>query len=220
MSFQDIVNTATANYFPDLQIKYKDQSTFMKILGKILFFNPDFMTQYITTIGSTVYFPSASFITLHPVTSEMLLMHELVHIYDQKRVSKPIFEISYMLPQALFPICLLLMFLVSWKIMLPIAFLMLAPIPAYFRMYWERRAYFASLYVLQLLSNKLLFVYNAQTQANFFIEDFKDGDYYWMWPFKSIDSQFATAATQIASGKTPFVDTALFTMLQALVAKA
>ena len=40
-----------------VSIKYKDNSWFMKVLSKILFFNKKFMTRFTTTIGKTVYFP-------------------------------------------------------------------------------------------------------------------------------------------------------------------
>ena len=44
--------------FPDFKIVSKQDSKLMRILGKILFFNKDFMTRYITVIGNTVYVPS------------------------------------------------------------------------------------------------------------------------------------------------------------------
>lgn len=39
------------NTIPDFNIKYKNQSLFIKILGFILFFNKEFMTTLFTTIG-------------------------------------------------------------------------------------------------------------------------------------------------------------------------
>src|SRR5208283_2209132 len=104
MSFQDLVAAATVQ-FPNLQVKYKDQSTFMKILGKILFFNPSFMTSYITTIGDTIYFTTESYTTQDSLDASIVLMHELVHMTDEKTYSKPLFAISYLFPQILALLC-------------------------------------------------------------------------------------------------------------------
>lgn len=217
MSFQDLV-AAAQTYYPSLQVKYKDQSLFMKILGFILFFNPDFMNSYITTIGDTVYFPTAAFISSHPISAPIVLMHELVHISDQNKVSKPIFALSYLLPQILAPLCAILFFFVHWYIVLPIVLLFLAPLPAYFRMYWEKRAYMAALYVQQSLSKLKSFNPNLAAQIVDDIAEFKTSDYYWMWPFANIDTEFNEALALINAGKRPFEDS-VFDMLDILVTK-
>src|SRR5579859_3016444 len=100
MIFQDIVSLAQKD-FPDLKIAYKDQSTFMKFLGAILFFNKDFKTTYITTLGSTIYFPSKEFVDADPVNNTIVLMHELVHMADAKKYTRFFFSLSYLLPQLL-----------------------------------------------------------------------------------------------------------------------
>ena len=56
MSFFDEFAKNLAAY--DFKIKYKNESLFMKVIGFLLFFNKTFMTNYITTIGSTIYYPS------------------------------------------------------------------------------------------------------------------------------------------------------------------
>ena len=81
MSFQSIVQSSQI-YFPRLEIKYKNESIFMKILGMLLFFNPAFMTSYTTTIGSTIYFPDQRFIVSRETSSSIILLHELVHIIE------------------------------------------------------------------------------------------------------------------------------------------
>jgi hypothetical protein len=217
MAFQDLV-TAAQVYFPSLQVKYKDQSTFMKILGVLLFFNPDFMTSYITTIGDTVYFPSANFGTIHPITAPIVLMHELVHISDQNKVSKFVFGLSYLFPQILAPLLTVLFFFIHWYIALPIVLLFLAPIPAYFRMYWEKRAYIAALYVQQSLSKLKSFNPNLAAQVADDVAEFKTNDYYWMWPFSSIDTDFNEALALINAGQRPFEDP-IFDTLDVLVTK-
>lgn len=217
MSFQDLT-TAAQSYFPDLQIKYKDQSTLMKILGTILFFTPGFKTDYITTIGDTSYFPTASWITTRPISSAVVLLHELVHMYDEKRLSKLFFGFLYLLPQVLALVFLPLIFLLSWKIFLPLFILFLAPIPAYFRMYFEKRAYFASLYCLQKLGTRLNFNPTLKTQEAFFITQFQNSSYYFMWPFGNIQSEFDQAVVAISAGQRPYQDP-VFDMLDVLVTK-
>jgi len=70
--------------FPDAKIVYKTDSKLMKFLHYSLFwiFNPTFMTNYITVIGTTVYLPSKK---QHEETYESLisvLAHEYIHMCD------------------------------------------------------------------------------------------------------------------------------------------
>jgi len=145
MTFQDIVQTAQQS-FPNIKVAYKDQSIFMKILGKLMFFNPSFMTNYITTIGSTIYYPSEAYIAEDEFSNSIIFMHELMHISDSKKYSKILFSISYLFPQILL-ILFLPLFLINWKIALPLVIFSALPLPAYFRMWFERRGYFVSAYV-------------------------------------------------------------------------
>lgn len=217
MSFQNLID-ATQHYFPDVQVKYKDQSSFMKILGALLFFNPGFMTSYATTIGSTIYFPTANFVKLRPVSSTIVFLHELVHVHDEKKISKPLFGFLYLFPQILALLCLPLMFLVTWKIMLPLAFLFALPLPAFFRMQFERKAYLASLYVLNAFGKKLNFNPSLDSQATHFETQFKDSYYYFMWPFGNIKNDFDQALVKIKADQRPYEDP-VFDMLDDLVSK-
>lgn len=218
MSFANLVSAATV-YFPSLQIKYKDQSTLMKVLGKLSFFNPEFMTMYITTIGNTVYFPSATFITLHPVSSYISLCHELVHMSDEKKYSKFLFGLSYVFPQILAPFTLLLAFAIGWWTVIPFL-LFLAPWPAPFRTIWEKRAYIAALYVQYTLSKKQSFNPHLSEQVADDVAEFKTADYYYMAPFGSgVQNDFNDALTLINDGKRPYND-AVFDMLDDVMSKS
>jgi hypothetical protein len=75
----------------DLKYKIvaKEDSTLMKIIGKLLFFNKGFMTNYVTTLGSTIYAPGGEI-------SDITLQHELVHVKDWKRWNI-LFSLSYLL---------------------------------------------------------------------------------------------------------------------------
>src|ERR1035437_7659243 len=215
MSFDNLV-TAAQVYFPSLQVKYKDQSNFMKFLGILLFFNRSFMTDYITTIGDTIYFPTKEFVNQDQTSASTILMHELVHMADEKTYSKPMFAILYLFPQILVPVCLLLAFLINWKIMLLITFLFALPIPAPFRMHFEKRAYIAALYVQNELSKRFGFNPQLPAQVTADLSEFTNSGYYFMWPFHNIDAEFNDAVTSINAGKRPYEDP-IFDMLDKLI---
>lgn len=103
VAFEDEVRKAV----PDFKLAYKDESRLMKLLGFFATpFNPDFMTRYTTTLGSTVYFPSKSYYESQPKSGFTVLAHEMVHMLDNKR--HPLwFRLSYALPQLVAPFILL-----------------------------------------------------------------------------------------------------------------
>lgn len=217
MAFQDVV-TAAQKYFPGLQVKYKDQSTFMKVLGTIMFFNPSFMTDFITTIGNTVYFPTASYIGKNQNSSSITLLHELVHINDSSKLSKPVFSFLYLLPQIIGLLLLPLFFFVHWYIVLPLVLLFAAPIPAYFRMNFEKRAYISQFYTINKLSQRFKFDPQLESQKSFYLSQFKGSYYYFMWPFNDLVNQFNTGLANVQAGKRPYEDP-VFDILDDLVTK-
>ncbi len=77
-------------------VRYKDQSLFMRLLGKLLFFTPAFMTEYTTTIRSTVYFPSEAWANQSPLGAAMVLAHELQHVQDSRAMTFPIYAAYYL----------------------------------------------------------------------------------------------------------------------------
>jgi hypothetical protein len=208
MSFQNLV-TAAQKYFPTFQIKYKDQSSLMKFLGTLMFFNPSFMTNYTTTIGNTIYFVSENDVKNNEIDSCVTLLHETVHMYDQKRLGRFLFSISYLFPLILFPFAALL-FLLSWKIALPAMLFFLLPLPAYWRMNYERRAYMVSLYAC----NKLGF--NLQVNEAIYLHACQGTGYYFMWPFSNLKVDFDQAIQNIEKGQKPFQDP-VFTMIDDLL---
>jgi ABC-type multidrug transport system fused ATPase/permease subunit len=192
-------NTLLANIqkiYPDVNVQYKDQSTFMQILGKILFFNPSFMTDFTTTVGTTIYYPSQEWVNNNIYSAEVLMLHELTHIYDQKNSNSILYALLYVLPQLLFILFIPLLFVINWKFaLIPLVFL--APIPSYFRMYYERRAYTISMYATQKLGC-------IQTAVPAYVADFTSSEYYFMWPFtSSLTTYFTTVQNQIINNQRP-----------------
>lgn len=193
MGYNELVAKAQT-YFPNLQIKYKDQSPFMKVLGKLVFFAPEFMTSYVTTIGETIYLPNDQYAINNPNGFIDVFIHECTHMHDEKKIGfwyKP----GYLFPQILAPFMLLLLLVMTWKIVLPLALLMLAPLPAPWRMYFERKAYF-----VQMLAGQQIYGYDPDVSAPHYATHFKNSDYYWMWIFGE-DKQFAQEAINIKAGK-------------------
>lgn len=217
MSFQELI-IAAKKYFPDLRIKYKDQSPLMWLMSKLLVFNRGFMTRHTTTINNFIYFPSEKFVKCHPISASVVLLHELVHLYDRRRVGKLFFSISYLFPQVLLPICSILFIFISWKIILPITLLCMLPIPAIFRMHWEKRAYLSSFYVLHKLGIKMGFDPHLKNQENIFLNCFHGLWYYGMWPFHDIDKLFDDARRAADADQRPFQDP-IFDILDDLVSK-
>jgi hypothetical protein len=82
MLFQELTNAAQ-KYFPKLQIRYKNRSKLMAFLG--FFLKKSFMTDYVTTVGNTIYFPNQHFPKCRPVSSIVLFLHEIVHMHSSKK---------------------------------------------------------------------------------------------------------------------------------------
>lgn len=125
------------------EIKYKHESDFMYLVNFFVkWFCPTFMADYTTVIGNTIYFPSRKFVFESENSSMRILAHEIVHLLDQKRVSKPIFMFGYLFPQIL----VLGIFSFPWLGWWALAFLLFTlPIPAPFRFHFEVRAYAISM---------------------------------------------------------------------------
>jgi hypothetical protein len=128
-----------------LRIVYKRDSKLMKILFEVSLmrlWNPEFMTRYTTTIGSTMYLsrPVTSFGT-GMIADLVLLNHEVQHIRDSKRWGGFVWGFLYLFPQSLAPLAFLGFIepaFFAWA-------LCVAPWPAPFRVWAEARAYGVSL---------------------------------------------------------------------------
>ena len=200
----DKLSQIAKNNSLNVSIKYKNESSFMKILSFLLFFNKKFMTDYTTTINSTIYFPSKDFVSKNYITSATIFLHELVHVLDARNYNFVIFSFLYLSPQILAILFLPLLFVNIW---LALAFLLfLLPIPSFFRMMFEKRAYLVSLYALhQLIINKKVRD-NLESSKDFYLHQFKSSNYYFMWPFKNLDTAFEKSLNDIKANKRPYED--------------
>lgn len=201
-------------FFPNAQITYKNQSLLFKILTLLFFFIPSIKSPS-TTIGYTVYYQSEAYTKLHPVSSFIILLHEITHMYDEKKIGKVLYTILYLMPQLLFLFAIPLFFIIGFKALLLLLFIL--PVPAYFRMMYEKRAYISSLYVINKLNDKCDYHINIDEHCKIFIDQFKGSQYYFVWPFQSIDKEFELALSLIKNNKRPFNDK-IFDILDEIIA--
>lgn len=165
---------------PKFEIRFKDESLFMKILGKILFFNKSFMTRYITTIGDKVYWPSRKKFEDDPTASFIILAHEYVHIMDY--INHPMYFTSgYAFPQilAIFALLSVLAFISPWFLFFLFFLLFLAPIPAPIRKWAEMRGYGMTVKLRAWFWGPL-----SEEDIDHYSKQFTTSAYYFMWPFE------------------------------------
>lgn len=151
-----------------LKIKYKDESWEMYLLHFLVkWFNPNFMTDYTTVIGYTVYFTSKEFVEQYPRQAMQILAHEAVHLLDTKRLTFTLFALAYLFPQVL----VVLAFLFPLSAYYLFFLLFALPLPAPFRAYFEAKAY-----SLDIILGK--------RSVEDTVQYFTTWDYYKMFPFK------------------------------------
>ena len=206
-----------SKHLPGFQIKFKDESALMKLIGFILFFNKVFMTGFVTTIGYTVYWPSRTGLEQSGLSSLITLAHEYRHAKDANKITRVLFGMLYLLPlllaipgilATLILIPLLLFSVVSWSwLMLPLMLtsLLAAPLPAYFRMKYEVNGSTMSLFMInELLKERGLSkvdrTKSLSASAEKYNENFTGPNYYYMWPF-GVEKRLSEAADKILSGE-------------------
>ncbi len=175
-SFQKVIE----QQIPGFRLKFKDESTSQKVLGLILRpFNPRYMTNFTTTLGKFVYFPSRAWYVENPSRAFSILAHELVHLVDYANHGLW-FSASYLLPQLLaLPLLLLggLGLIWSWWGFVPLVLglLCLIPFPSQWRSNWEGRGYAMSMAVTFWASGSI-----PGAQKEMIAKNFYGPSYYFM----------------------------------------
>lgn len=190
-----------------VQIRYKNESNLMKLLGFLLFFNKEFMTRYITTIGNTVYFPSEAFVIEHDLALRSVMAHEFYHIEDANRTGKLFWGFLWLMPLPLFLLSLLAILAVVWPFMIwfLVCLVFLLPWPAYWRKKYELGGYTMTLFMLNeqmkehgvTLSNRRVEL--GETAEVIDKNQFRSSYYYFMWPF-GVKKELQSAIESILSG--------------------
>ncbi len=110
----ELFETELRREVPDFQVKFKDESWIQKLIGTLIYpINPMYLTGYVTTFGSTVYFSSKADYLSNPESSLSTLAHEFVHITDSKKDSY--FRLKYLFPQVFVLVPLLVYGLLAWS---------------------------------------------------------------------------------------------------------
>ena len=118
MSDKDLFDKVAASIqadHPSFEVRYKDESLLMRLLALLMFpFNPNFATEYTTTLGSKTYLPSRAAVAKDYGGFSGVLAHEGVHVFDDAK--HPLwFKLSYSLNQsAVLPLLVLFAVLGSW----------------------------------------------------------------------------------------------------------
>lgn len=173
------------------EIRPKEDSTIMKILAIVLFFNRKFMS-YTTVIKNVVYVPKKFINTpkeeidnyMHFIYAQVLA-HEVVHIWDTKERGQLSVTISYLLPQ-LFAIPALLAFGAFWNIHMLwflVMLVFLAPLPSPGRKNFEMRGYAMSMAFEIWYNEKQSQTLYELEPPNWIIKQFTGWGYYKMFPF-------------------------------------
>ncbi len=142
--FEEVKRVITAHGLP-LRLIPKDESPLMKFCNVFVgLFNRSFMTEYTTTIAflGRVYTPTKWYAGAEWRT----LAHEGVHLMQARRDGQLRFSLKYLFPQCLALLALLafgafLWFPMIWCLLF---LLFLAPLPAPWRVQYEREAYIVS----------------------------------------------------------------------------
>ena len=155
------------------RIRYKDESPEMEIISVFMEpFSPDFMVNYTTVIGSTIYFPDRFSLLSNEERAMRTLAHEAVHLLDAERVRMPFFSLGYIFPQIL----ALGVFAFPWLGWFAALFLLfLLPLPSPLRFYFEARAYAIDMLLTAPEKQEIL--------MKRIVEQFTGWGYYRMFPF-------------------------------------
>lgn len=188
----DGILTAIRAFVPDFNTELKVNSKTQKLIGNFLGWlgNKLYMECYWTTIGKTVYRPTACGVSALEDEWQIML-HEGRHVDDCYKLGIVLDTFLYLFPQIIGMLGVLYALVVIPVVALggPMALLWgllsllcLAPIPSLPRALMEARAYTVSLAV----SFWCGLIKDEEGYINDLADRFVDTSYYFMWPFKSL----------------------------------
>lgn len=175
---------------PKYTIESKEASLMMRIFAKIMFFAPNFLHHFVTTIGARTYEPETDI----KANAWGVIAHEGVHARDDLRLGVK-FKIAYLFPQCLAPLAALaaLAFVSPWFLLALVFLLALAPWPAPGRVWAELRGYLMSGCMDALSGTDIL----APSYIDWMVEHFCSGQYYFMyWGRAKMRAQIITLMMQ------------------------
>ncbi len=176
MSIYESLLNEMKKEIPGFHAGYKSDSELQRIIGKVLFFNPKYMSSFTTTLYPNVYYPESMKIASDTMKFNVM-SHEFVHLYDAKpNVIR--FSLLYLMPQALSVLSVLsVLSLVHPMFMAFMLFLIFAlPIPSCWRRHYEMRGYSMNM-MIEFYKNG----YISKETKEFISSQFTGWNYYKMW---------------------------------------
>lgn len=160
MQFDDLVREVREE-FPAFKVVKKYDSGFMRLIDFLLRVvtigrMTTFMTDFITTIGWTMYVPT-SWVRHTDASKCIVLLHERVHLRQQKKYTRPLFAILYLF------------------VFLPMGL-------AWFRAKFEKEAYEVT--IRERAKAYGISHVTSPAGREGIIENFVGPSYGWMWPFR------------------------------------
>lgn len=179
-------------FVPEFNIKNKIDSKLHHAIACLMRFtgNDEYMMRFWTTIGYTAWKPNSD-----QYNYPTVVFHEGRHALQSKKLTRPLMGFLYLAPQILTPFLCLALGMIEWYLF-PIGLLLLAPIPAYFRMLLELDAYAVSMAVDYWRSGFI-----SEKYVDWYIMYFTGPQYYIMWPFKNdLRKRFLKKREEIING--------------------
>lgn len=164
--------------YPKFEIRFKDKSWLMKLVGFFLFWNKRFMTHWATVRGQIFYFPSREKMEADPQWTFATMAHEYVHLADHGFAMRMTYH--WPLYMSAFSLVALLAIWLSLWWLLALGFLVcLLPLPSPGKAHYEMRAYAMTL-ALNIWRGKE----NPDWLKEKLADNFTGWGYYKMWPFR------------------------------------
>lgn len=196
-----------------IRIVAKEDSKLMRVFAVFVqLFNKEFMERYITTIGSSVYWPRLGRFGKNANNDISVLFHEGQHAWDFKHHPLRMW-LGYIFPQLLVLLTVLAVlaaWLSNWWLLCLLCVVMIAPIPAPFRLWSEQRGYSCTI-AFRIWSG-------GDTNSGFFdyiAHQFTGSHYYYMWPWhRDMMKRLAATEQRIRRGELTEVQRLTYEFLQ------
>lgn len=170
----------------DVKWGFKPDDFWMRVLGKIMFFNKKFMTSFTTTRGDRVFFPTGQeWLDEVKARFSRIMSHELGHVFDYRTEGWWKFGAGYIRPQLWGALGLLgfLGFLYPPLFALFAFLLFLCPWKSKKRTSVEMRGYAITMAWYKWVNGTVLIDDPAWVKENFgwIVRAFTGSGYYYMW---------------------------------------
>lgn len=184
----DFINYCKIKHGIEIKIKNKNYPEgFYFLVSKIIkLFNSEVDKRYVTVLFGDVWIPGNWFNNSgRLIKNEMqiidLLIHEMVHEEDRKRLGNLVFSLAYLFPQILGILSLLALLSpwFSWMIWFLTFLIFFLPWPAPGRAWLEVRGYRTNVAIAELFNGK---IYATSISKLIYNKQFLRSAYYWMFP--------------------------------------